>query len=84
MALTMSRKRDMHTIKLDLKNRTTHGATHVNMLIDGQDTGVLYLSEKELQLLTEVLKIGTDMHQGCYLEIEQPQQEEEFDYDVFE
>jgi hypothetical protein len=74
----------MHTIKLDLKNRTAHGATHVNMLINDQDTGVLYLSEKELQLLTEVLKTGTDMHQDCRLEIEQPQQEEEFDFDVFE
>jgi len=48
----------MHTIKFDVNNTTSSGGVHASLIIDGQDTGILYLSETEFNMLADTLRAG--------------------------
>ena len=76
----------MHTVRLELNNRTDRGSVHANLIIDGQDTGVLYLSSDELDIMTRLLDSGASNIPGIEFDTrdESPVKDEEFDYDVFE
>ena len=73
----------MHTIKLDVKSTTPGGATHASLVIDGQDTGVLYLSETEYDLLADTLRAGALQSDHVLFEQHAPD-DEEIDIDVFD
>jgi len=76
----------MHDVKLELKNKTTSGSVHANLIIDGQDTGVLYLSSEELETMIRVLGSGAQKLQDVSFRTSDTisNREEEFDYDVFD
>lgn len=73
----------MHTIKLDVKSYTSAGVAHANLIVNGQDTGVLYLDEQELKALTSTLDIGAKQSDDVLFEQLEPDTAE-FDYDIFE
>jgi hypothetical protein len=73
----------MHTIKLDIQSYTSAGVAHTNLIINGDDSGVLYLSRNELETLNRVLTTGSQGHDDVmYSQVEL--EDEEFEYDVFE
>jgi len=72
----------MRSIKLDVKSATPGGATHASLVIDGQDTGALYLSEKEYELLVDTLRAGALESVDTLFEFDVPD-EEEIDIDIF-
>ena len=73
----------MQTIRLDVRSYSSTGTAHTNLLIDGQDAGVLYLNQSELELLNKVLRAGCAEHEDVLFEQLEPDTEE-FEYDVFE
>lgn len=73
----------MQSIKLDVKSYTQGGVAHVNLIINDQDTGVLYLDRTEFELLCKTLQAGTTDADDVLFEQVEPV-EEEFDYDIFE
>lgn len=73
----------MHTIKLDIRSLTSTGVAHTNLIINGDDAGVLYLSQTELETLNKVLSDGASQHDDVsYTQVES--MDDEFEYDVFE
>ena len=73
----------MQSIKLDVKSYTQGGVAHVNLIINEQDTGVLYLDKVEFDLLCKTLSNGVTNESDVLFEQIEPE-EEEFDYDIFE
>jgi len=73
----------MHTIKLDVQSYTSTGVAHTNLIINGDDSGVLYLSKSELEILNKVFTTGSQAHDDVmYSQVDLG--DEEFEYDVFE
>lgn len=72
----------MHTIKLDVKSTTTSGGAHASLIIDGQDTGILYLSESEYELLVDTLRTGA-LESSTTL-FEHSPSDEEIEFDEFD
>jgi hypothetical protein len=72
----------MRTIKLSIDSRTGAGGAHTCLIIDGQDTGRLYLNPEEYDLLTEVLQTGARELKHVSLQVEEP--DNEIDFDIFE
>ena len=72
----------MRSIKLDVKSASPGGATHASLIIDGQDTGALYLSGKEYELLVDTLRAGSMESVDTLFEYDVPD-DEEIDIDVF-
>lgn len=73
----------MRSIKLDVKSATPGGATHASLVIDGQDTGALYLAEQEYELLVDTLRAGALESVDTLFEYDVPD-DEEIDIDVFD
>ena len=76
----------MHAVRLELNSRTDGGSVHANLIIDGQDTGVLYLSSDELDIMVKLLDSGADNLPDIMFNTKDhsPIKDEEFDYDVFD
>jgi hypothetical protein len=72
----------MHTIKLDVKSRTTSGSVHGNLFIDDHDTGPLYLTEAELKILASALKTGCQQSNIIFEQTDV--NNDEFEYDLFD
>lgn len=73
----------MHTIRLEIKSYTDHGGAHSGLIIDGKDTGVLYLSKAELDTLVSALRVGCLQSTDIVFEQTEPD-DEQFEYDVFD
>ena len=73
----------MQSINLDVKSYTEGGVAHVNLIINEQDTGVLYLDRAEFDILCKTLQTGAKEAKDVLFEHVEPS-EEEFDYDIFE
>ena len=72
----------MRHIQLSISSITDAGGAHTSMVIDGHDTGVLYLNPEERDLLNMVLREGAKRSPGVTFNELAP--EEEFDYDIFD
>jgi hypothetical protein len=73
----------MHSVKLDIRSNSTSGAVHSNIIIDGKDVGVLYMTQPELNVLDNILKQGAlSVNDTTYEQNDAT--EEEFEYDVFD
>jgi len=72
----------MHTVKLAVSSVTSNGGAHCNLVIDGQDTGVLYLSKNEKDIMVKLLRDGSLGHDSVVFEFSDTN--DEFDYDVFD
>ena len=72
----------MHTVKLDVTSRTVSGGVHATVLIDGQDTGKLYLTENEFSIVSGLLQAGAREQSDVLFECTSV--EDEIDEDVFE
>ena len=73
----------MHRIKLDVTSFTENGTAHAHLFIDDKDVGLLYLSEKEREVLHEALTQGSNNLNDIVTEFVQEPPEEEIDLDVF-
>ena len=73
----------MHSIKLDIRSQSSSGAVHSNMIIDGKDVGVLYMTQSELDVISKVLSQGSLHVEDTSYELS-GDVEEEFEDDVFE
>jgi hypothetical protein len=51
----------MHTITLNKTHTTSSGSLHVQVEIDGRDSGVLYLTPSEADLLLNIMQRGVDV-----------------------
>ena len=51
----------MNNIQLCTIETTGNGSRHVQLLIDGSDCGILYLSESEYEIMERVLQKGTEV-----------------------
>jgi hypothetical protein len=51
----------MHTITLNKTHTTLSGSLHVQVSIDGKDSGVLYLTPNEAELLLKIIQRGVDV-----------------------
>jgi len=49
----------MHKLNLVKTHTTGTGSVHVQVLIDGNDVGMLYLTQKEALSLTDTIRSGT-------------------------
>jgi hypothetical protein len=72
----------MHTVKLSVNSRTSVGGAHTSLIIDGQDTGVLYLNPEEKDILVQVLQAGARELDSVVFQQEEP--ESEVDFDIFD
>lgn len=72
----------MQTISLDVTGRSANGGVHATVLINEQDTGKLYLTADEFELLSSVLLVGAREHKNTLYE--STDLNEEFDLDVFD
>lgn len=73
----------MHSVKLDIRSHSTSGAVHSNIIIDGKDVGVLYMTQPELNVIDNILKQGAlSVNDTTYEQNDAT--EEEFEYDVFD
>jgi hypothetical protein len=72
----------MQTISLDVTGRSPTGSIHATVLINGQDTGKLYLTGEEHDLLNNVLRVGS--RECSDVMYDNTSSEEEVDVDVFE
>lgn len=72
----------MHTVKLVVNSVTSSGGAHCNLTIDGQDTGVLYLSDHEKEIMVKLLRDGSLESDNVVFEFNDV--DDEFDYDAFE
>jgi hypothetical protein len=72
----------MRQLQLSISSITTNGGVHTSLVIDGHDTGVLYLNSEERDLLNNVLREGAKNSPGVTFCEVAP--EEEFDYDIFD
>lgn len=72
----------MHTIKLSVNSHTNAGGAHTSLIIDGQDSGVLYLNPEEREILVRTLQAGAkELHDVQFTE-EDP--DSEIDFDIFD
>jgi hypothetical protein len=73
----------MQTVKIDVKDYTTTGGVHANLILNGTDTGVLYLSNAEKELLLSLLTDGArESELDVRVECNEP--DDEIDIDIFE
>lgn len=73
----------MHSIKLDIRSQSSTGAVHSNIIIDGKDVGVLYMTQSELEVMDKILTQGAlNIDDTTYEKNDAV--EEEFEYDVFD
>ena len=72
----------MHTIKFDVNNTTSSGGVHASLIIDGQDTGILYLSEAEFDMLVDTLRAGALESDEVLFECSR--ESDELDFDEFD
>lgn len=72
----------MHSIKLSVNSYTSSGGAHTSLLIDGHDTGVLYLTDAELNILTKILRKGALEDEDTTFH-EVAADEDEVDLDIF-
>ena len=72
----------MHTVKLSVNSRTSVGGAHTSLIIDGQDTGVLYLNPEEKDILVQVLQAGSRELDNVVFQQEEP--DSEIDFDIFD
>jgi hypothetical protein len=73
----------MQTVKIDVKDYTTTGGVHANLILNGTDTGVLYLSNAEKELLLSLLIDGArESELDVRVECNEP--DDEIDIDIFE
>lgn len=69
----------MRSISIDASSVAQTGATHCNLVIDGHDVGVLYVSKEEKQLLLTVLRKGALGMDGVMITENNQHDDEEFD-----
>ena len=72
----------MQTVKLDVKSYTNSGGVHANLIIGGSDAGVLYLDEKERELLMSLLREGAAARNDVIVDELLP--DDEVDIDIFD
>lgn len=70
----------LDTIQLNITSSSQGGVTTANLLINGHDTGILYLTEQERELFVSVLDRG----RGEDVKFEVNGLQEEIDIDIFE
>lgn len=51
----------MHTITLNKTHTTLSGSLHVQVEVDGKDSGILYLTPIEAELLLDIIQRGVDV-----------------------
>ena len=73
----------MQTVKIDVKDYTTIGGVHANLIINGNDTGVLYLSKAEKELLLGLLVDGA-RESDIDVRVECAEPDDEIDLDIFD
>ena len=49
-------------IELKITNKTSSNSYHIQLLINGDDCGCLYLSSEEFELVDRVLRYGQSQH----------------------
>lgn len=74
----------MQSIQLKVQDSTPGGVTHVNLLINGKDTGALYLDTSELELLNAALAAASRDLGDDVLQVEEAVPDVEVDLDIFE
>jgi hypothetical protein len=72
----------MQTIKLSVNSLTSSGGAHTSLIIDGQDTGVLYLNPTEKDLLLKVLQSGAQQLDN--VSFVEEDSDSEIDFDIFD
>ena len=65
----------MNDIKLSVVSTTSSGSMHVQILINEEDCGIMYLSETEYSLIDKIMKRGTMELEYSYTGIESDQDE---------
>lgn len=73
----------MQTVKIDVRDYTTSGGVHANLIINESDTGVLYLSNAEKELLLSLLIEGA-RESDLPVRVEMTTPEDEIDIDIFD
>ena len=74
----------MHSIQLKVQDSTPGGVTHAILLINGKDTGALYLDVEELNLLTSIFSAAVRDLGDHALQVEEITPDEEVDHDIFD
>lgn len=72
----------MQTVRLDVTSYTSTGGVHANLIINGTDTGVLYLSPNEKDILMSLLQSGAHNTDNVFVDEKLP--DEEIDIDIFD
>lgn len=72
----------MQTVRLDVTTYTSTGGVHANLIINGTDTGVLYLSANEKDVLMGLLQSGAHNTDDVFVDEKLP--DEEIDIDIFD
>lgn len=72
----------MRTVKLSVESWTSSGGAHTSLIIDGQDTGRLYLNREEYDLMVMLLQAGARETGNVNIQIDEP--DSEIDYDIFD
>ena len=70
------------SIRLVSKSCGSKGSIHAQFLINGHDSGMLYLTDDEYKLLTKVLTAGGE-NSNVTVDLS-PLVEDEVDYDIFD
>lgn len=73
----------MQTVKIDVKDYTTSGGVHANLILNGNDTGVLYLSNAEKELLLSLLVDGA-RESELDVRVECVAPDDDVDIDIFD
>jgi hypothetical protein len=66
----------MNTLKLVATHKTSSGAAHIKILLNDNDVGLLFLTEKEIQVLMNILRLGL-VNSDTRLQTDLIQEEEE-------
>ena len=74
----------MQSIQLRIEDSSPGGVTHANLLINGKDTGALYLDVEERELLNKVFSAAARELGDDVLQVEEIVPEMEIDLDIFE